>query len=212
MTGDGRLVVGLARQQLVRADHNAYDDLYVMKRRRDGSPGSYELVSRKAGGGEALDTGCGEPYTTSHDGRYVVGQCQDGEVLDPPLPDKSAYLVLFDRKRGTHTLINPSTDELSGVSSVAVSDDGRSVFFGSMSYGYLGVPTEVGPDVYYWTRGGGLTMVSVGDDVTYRWATGWIDITGDGRQVLFESDSALVPGDNARGATDTDVYVVRIGG
>ena len=93
-------------------------------------------------------------------------------MLDPPLPDKSAYLVLFDRKRGTHTLLNPSTDELSDVSSVAVSDDGRSVFFGSMSYGYLGVPTEVGPDVYYWRRGSGLTMVSVGDDVTYRWADG----------------------------------------
>jgi hypothetical protein len=30
--------------------------------------------------------------------------------------------------------------------------------------------------------------------------------------VLFDSDSALVEGDNTRGVLDPDVYVVRIGG
>jgi hypothetical protein len=210
ISGDGETIVGLARRQLDRADHNAFDDIYLLHRRSDGSPGRIELVSRKAGGG-GLDLNCEVPLTISHDGRYVVGSCRDGEVLDPPVPDKATHLVLFDRKRGTHTLINPSADEHSAVETVAVSDDGRSVFFGSSSYLYAGAPVEVGPDVYYWRRGEGLTMVSVGDDSTYRWAHGWVDITGDGKQVLFESDSPLVPGDNTRGVLDSDVYVVRMG-
>ena len=149
----------------------------------------------------------GSRTTVSHDGRYVVGPCRDGEVFDPPLPDKSAYLVLFDRTRGTPHPPQPERRRLSDVSSVAVSDDGRSVLFGSLTSGYLGgTAPRSGPTSTYWRRGSGLTMVSVGDDVMYRRGrrAGSTSPATAGR-CLFESDSALVPGDNARGATDTDV-------
>ena len=210
ISGDGRFVVGLSPKGLVKADRNSLADVYLLHRRRDGSPGRYELVSQRAAGG-GLELGCDAgPIDVSHDGRYVVGSCRDGDLFDPPIPDKSSHLTLFDRKTGRHTLLNPTDADPSGVTSAAVSNDGRTVFYGSSSTGYGGTTPEVGPDVYVWRRGEGITLVSAGDDVAYRWWGQFVDLTGDGRLGLFESDSELAP-DATPGFFDQNVYTVRLG-
>jgi hypothetical protein len=210
ISGDGRFVVGLSPKGLVRADRNHLADVYVLHRRRDGSPGRHELVSQRAGGG-GLQLGCDAgPVDVSHDGRYVVGSCRDGDLFDPPIPDKSSHLALFDRRSGRHTLLNPTSVDPSGVRTAAVSDDGRTVLYGSSSSGYGGTPLETGPDVYVWRRGAGITLISAGDDVAYRWWGSFVDLTGDGRLGLFESDSELAP-DATPGFFDSNAYTVRLG-
>lgn len=212
ISGDGRYVVSWANGRLATVDHNIYDDLYVLHRHRDGGPGRYELLSQRAGGG-GLDLNCDDgPLDISYDGRYVVGSCRDGELFDPPIPDKHSHLTLFDRKTGRHTLLNSTTSEHSYADAAAVSDDGRTVLFGSGSgTGFGGTTPEVGPDLYVWRRGVGITLVTVGNDSVYQWRGFRLDLTGDGRTAIFESDSSLVPGDNDRGNLDPDVYTVRIG-
>jgi hypothetical protein len=211
ISGDGRYVVAHSPKRLVDADHNRYSDLYVLHRRRDGSPGRHELVSQRAGGG-GLDLGCDAgPIDVSHDGRYVVGSCRDGEMFDPPIADKSSHLTLFDRRSGRHTLLNPTDLGYSYVNTAAVSDDGRTVFYGSSNGGYGETPLEEGPNVYLWRRGQGITLVSVGNDAAYRWWGLYVDLTGDGRLGLFESDSELAP-DATPGFLDSNVYIVRMGG
>ena len=84
------------------------------------------------------------------------------------------------------------------------------MFYGSSSTGYGGTTPEVGPDVYVWRRGEGITLVSAGDDVAYRWWGQFVDLTGDGRLGLFESDSELAP-DATPGFFDSNAYTVRLG-
>ena len=52
--------------------------------------------------------------------------------------------------------------------------------------------------------------MSAGDDVAYRWWGQFVDLTGDGRLGLFESDSELAP-DATPGFFDQNVYTVRLG-
>jgi hypothetical protein len=207
ISGDGRYVVALSGARLADDDHNGLNDLYVLHRREGGGPGRFELLSQRAGGG-GLELGCDAgPIDVSHDGRYVVGSCRDGGLFEPPIADKTTHLVLFDRKRDRRTLLNPSSLESSAAASAAVSDDGRTVAFGSYDGIYEGTPVEEGADVFVWRRGQGVALVSVGEDSAYRWWGGYVDLTGPGDEVLFQSDSELVP-DQDPDFFSSNVFVV----
>ncbi|MEO6512066.1 MAG: hypothetical protein ABIO16_13795, partial [Nocardioides sp.] len=211
ISGDGRYVVALSPRRQVRADRNIYTDLYRIDRARGKGVGRVELLSRGADG-KGLTLGCDiGPLDVSHDGRYVVASCRDGRLFDPPIPHKHSHLTLFDTRTDRHTLLNPNDLEDSYASAAAVSDDGRTVFFGSSEGPFAGTPPEVGPDVYRWRRRQGVTLVSVGNDSVYRWWGYQLDLSADGDTAVFESDSPLVPGDNERGVLDPDVYTVRLG-
>ena len=179
ISADASVVAFVDFRAWVDGDDNGHSDAYLLLR----TQGRYRLVTHQAGGGP-LQRGCDGVEDVSADGRFVLVSCQDGAMASPAVPDAVSLLYLIDTKRGTTTLINPSTAEYPKAMAAAVSDDGRTVAFAGPIGSYGGLPGD-DDAVYVWRRGHGLSNLTPGiDDSWTDWA---LDLSADGRLVVFTS-------------------------
>ncbi|HEX5923880.1 MAG TPA: hypothetical protein VFY45_08610 [Baekduia sp.] len=90
----------------------------------------------------------------------------------------------------------------------AVSDDGSRVFF-ETAQSLTADDTDGGyPDVYAWTAGEGLSLVSPPGREPY--GASYLDSSADGTQVYFNTTQTILPGDTDPNAND--VYLAILGG
>ena len=97
------------------------------------------------------------------------------------------------------------------MSAVSVSDDGRSVLFGSSTSSFAGTPEDMGSNVYLWRRGAGITLVTPGDGgapAGGRRPTSSSPPTGARGSSI--SDSLEISDADAPGP-ESEAYVVRFG-
>ena len=206
LSGDGSLLTVLT----VRDPDTAMWEISSLRRGAGMGQGRWEVTSRRADGSRIRARCDPVEIDVSHDGRYVVGSCSDGAMASPAVADKNLHLWLIDRKRRTNTLLNPSTWEDSSVSAVSVSDDGRSVLFGSSTSSFAGTPEDMGSNVYLWRRGAGITLVTPGAEALQWWPPTDVELTADGREGVFISDNLEISDDDAPGP-ESEAYVVRFG-
>jgi dipeptidyl aminopeptidase/acylaminoacyl peptidase len=179
---------------LVRADTNGYEDIFV----RDRRTGTTRLVSVPTKG-EWWST---QP-SISGDGRYVVFTTRAEE----PTPDSQGTLDVFVRDRLTGMTKPVSVIGNQDSCAPVISDDGRYVAFVSSETTLVPGDTNGSLDVFVCDRVTG-TLVRASVSTTGSQGAGYsadVTISGHGRHVAFYSTAEdLVPRDTNR---QPDVFV-----
>ena len=163
--------------------------------------GQVHLHDRTTGTTEVLPIGAGNRFDLSDDGRLLafgtVAALVDGD--DNGRDDQH----LLDRATGAVTLVSPATDGTSpvqGVHAGTLSSCGALSAFSSTSPDLVAGDTDGRRDVFLRdARSGAVRRVSVearSGTQSDADASPDVDVSGDGRWVLFSSDATnLVPGD-----------------
>lgn len=145
----------------------------------------------------------------SADGRFVAFQ-SDATNLVADDTNGTGDIFVHDRQTGTTTRVSVALDgaqAIGGFSPPAISDDGRSIAFGSGSANLVPDDTNDEGDVFVKDRlTGMIRRVSLGADGTQANDSSWgLDLDGSGRVVAFTSAASnLVPNDTNR---VNDVFV-----
>ncbi|MBL0748835.1 hypothetical protein [Nocardioides baculatus] len=188
ISGDGRVVAVVTTEVLASRDSGTLPDVYVLSRGR-GLRGTWSMPLTQ-GTGLPTDTGCGwTGLSISGTGRYVTGACADGGIAATPITDKLVHLWWADRRTGDVRLVNRTDDGNSEIDVAQVSDDGRRVFFGGDERAYARAAGERRAPyrgIFVWQRGDGARSLTPGDAW---WDDYGFDASGDGRTVVFASDS-----------------------
>lgn len=208
ITPDGQNVLLYSAGPNLRADDtNGSRDTFVWNR----TTGMFDRVSLSSGGAQLTD---GDSYggDISPDGRYVVFESSSSQVT---AGDTNGVSDLYwkDRSTGEVRLVSASSTGVRGderSQKRSISDDGRWVAFDSLASNLTSDP-HPGPGLAYQVY---LKDMETGAIVSISQATGpgtsvinaqRPEISGDGRYIVFESDSALVASDT-NGLVDVYLY------
>jgi WD40 repeat protein len=204
ISSDGRYVAfESSATNLVAGDTNGLPDVFV----RDRVAGTTERVNLDSLGNQA--NGSTFTPTISRDGRFVVFPSRASN-LDPNDTDGNTDIYLHDRTNGATTLVSVNSAGVKGdLESLhpALSDDGRFVAFASYADNLVPNDSNFALDVFVRDLVAGTTSCASVDSSgrlssQSGLATVLVDLSGDGRFVLFDSpDSDLVAGD-ANGEND----------
>ena len=188
ISADGSVAAVVTTEVLASRDSGTLPDVYVLSRGR-GLRGTWSMPLTQDAG-LPTDTGCGwTGLSVSGTGRYVTGACSDGGVAASPIADKPVHLWWTDRRSGDVRLVNRTQDSDSEIDVAQVSDDGQRVFFGGDERAYARAATERRAPyqgIFVWQRGEGVRSLTPGDAW---WDNYGFDASGDGRTVVFASDS-----------------------
>lgn len=160
VSADGRYVVfATASNNLVGNDSGGYGDVYLA----DRQDGKLTRISRRADGGEP--NGHSSEAAISADGRWIAYVSQATDIVDAEAQPRSVFL--FDRDSGLTRLLTPrvasaGTDPYARIEGLALSGNGGVVVFAASSR-LLAQDDDDFDDVYAWTSGGGLQLVSTGN-------------------------------------------------
>jgi len=211
LSADGRFAAFGAYDPFVPEDTNGLADVYV----RDRLLGTTERVSVATGGGQGSG---GSPLLTSSDvaaisadGRFVLFYTSFDNLV-PDDTNDTYDLFVRDRLNGTTERVSVGDDGGEDPSSTffgALSADGRYVVFSTFT-ALVPDDTNNQSDVFVRDRLLQRTeRVSVRSDGAesdaFSGEVGSLDISDDGRFVLFSSNGALVPADT--GFLTADLYV-----
>src|SRR5688572_1201622 len=192
ISGNGRYVVFHTYASLVPEDTQGARDVYVT----DLVSGGFELISKNAlgevGTNHSLD-----PHI-SFDGRYVAFY----SLADNLVPgDANANFDVFMRDRVGSTIVLASTGSggqgNNRSDEASVSDDGRYVAFESLASNLVPGDTNNRLDIFVRDLTGSTTIRASVDTAGVQ-GTGHSTrphISGNGRYVVFQSDSRLAPTD-----------------
>jgi Tol biopolymer transport system component len=210
ISADGRFVAfASVSSNLVADDTNGFQDIFV----RDRRSGTTERVSVSSAGVQADKSsgpGFGTGIAISADGRYVAFASGATNLV---AEDTNGLTDVFvhDRATGQTERVSIGSggqgNERSGITSIALSADGRFVAFDSLTSNLVEGKAHSGVEVFVRDRSTGQTeRVSVsGTGALADNESAWPAISADGRFVAFMSfASNLIEGDtNAR----PDVFV-----
>lgn len=198
LSADGRFVVFFTRAQLVTADTDSRDDIYI----RDRQTGTTERLS-VATGGTALG---GMTPAISADGRYVAFSSLG--VGDPADTNNQRDIYVRDRQAGTTTWASQPPAGLSNTNIArncvfpSLSADGRYVAY--QGFGITERPDQASifvQDIYVRDRQVGVTIeASIGVAGDARGDSQFPVLSPDGQQVIFESEGV--------GFTESDVQAL----
>jgi hypothetical protein len=204
ITPDGRYVVFFsAADNLVTGDTNTSQDTFV----HDRQTGVTERVSVDSNGGE-VDSHAGG-NTISDDGRYVAFQTR-ANGLAPGDTQSDGDTFVHDRQTGDTEIVSVDSSGNHGdgesVSLPVISGDGRYVTFTSTSTNLVADDLNGEYDVFVHDRQTGMTeRVSVDSNGAEGDSSAFVSsISSDGRYVIFDTRSQLVPNDSE---DYTDVYL-----
>ncbi|MCC6409870.1 MAG: PD40 domain-containing protein [Planctomycetes bacterium] len=202
LTPDARfLVMSVRSPNLIVGDTNSTWDIYV----RDRQNGAIERISIGTGG--AQGNGPARDADISDDGRFVAF-ASDASNLHPGDANGMSDIFLRDRQLGTTTLVSRTSGGTVGSSwslNPAISADGRWVAFLSRANDLVANDTNVSDDVFVFdAQTSSIERVSVSSaGVEANQLSFNLDISGDGRFVVFDSQAYnLVPGDQLGGHLD----------
>ncbi|WP_440085060.1 S8 family serine peptidase [Streptosporangium sp. LJ11] len=193
ISADGRFVAFESQAtDLVPGDTNGHGDVFV----RDRQTGKTELIP-------APDAREASSPSISADGRMVVFTASGGL--------EGYQIYVHDRQTGTRRLASAASDgSMANDWSFApsLSDDGQTVAFYTYATNLAGGDTNGRTDVYVRDlKAGTTTRVSAGPkDVEGDGSAGIPSISGDGRYVAFESNSANLVGDDTNRKSDIFVH------
>jgi len=148
---------------------------------------------------------------SSSDGRYVLFATTS--QLVPADTDESADVYRYDATTDSYTEISAGADGTgNGPFAVQLPPEGRTPDLGQAAVFTTSEPLLPGDrneeeDVYEWTEGGGLGLVSGG---TPGFAAEYLSGTPDARTILFRTQATLLPRDRDGG--ELDIYAARVGG
>jgi len=185
----------------------------------EGSESGTNLYVADGGGLHFVAPDLPRPVFVSGDGRYAV--FATAAALDPGDTDSSVDVYRYDADSGKSTLISAGTGgsgngafdaklptapaALPPPPSPAFDGDRRVVF--STAEPLLPQDRNDKEDVYEWTEGGGLNLISGGVPGL---PGEFVAATPDGGTILFRTSATLLPRDRDGG--DLDIYAARIGG
>ena len=190
ISGDGRYVAFSSyASNLVDGDTNGMVDIFV----HDRQTGATTRVSVDSGGAQANDNSSSFHVAISWDGRYVAFQ-SDASNLVAGDTNGTGDVFVHDRQTGLTTRVSVAsggTEANASSSGPDLSDDGRYVAFSSSATNLVSGDTNSKADVFvHDLQTGATTRVSVDSTgVEANMGGGSAEISGDGRYVMFSSDS-----------------------
>jgi Tol biopolymer transport system component len=203
ISADGRYAYFVTAEPLVAADQDSANDIYA----RDTQTGNTYLVSQ----GEC--TGCGNGGAVPiFDGASSAGTrvfFSSDEKLTGTDVDTVTDVYARDLPNGPTTLISGGSGG-SGqktASFAAASASGTHVFF-TTAEGLDGSDADGANDVYEWTEGSGLSLVTSASCSSLCGAT-FEAVSADSTEVLFSTAEKLVPADQDE---NVDIYRQNVGG
>lgn len=202
LTPDARfLVMSVRSPNLIVGDTNSTWDIYV----RDRQDGAIERVSIATDGTQG--DGPARDADISDDGRFVAF-ASEASNLHPGDGNGMSDVFLRDRQLGTTTLVSRTSGGTVGNSwalNPAISADGRWIAFLGRASDLVANDTNVSDDVFVFdAQTSTMERVSVSSTgVEANSLSSNLDISGDGRFVVFDSQAwNLVPGDQLGGKID----------
>lgn len=193
VSGDGRYVVFAgAATNLSPLDGDAGRDVY----RKDLETGAVELISVATGGAKANAPVAGDPDISYDGSRVAFGTGAATNLAGPDANAAGSDVVVRDVVAGTTTLaaVNPAGTQADGTTErPSISADGRVVAFEAPAGTTNLAPNDTGGanDVYVRDLVAGTTTAA--SDPTVPTGSGFPDISGDGRHVVFESGHKYDP-------------------
>lgn len=191
ISGDGRYVVFASAATNLGPDADADEDVF----RKDLATGAVALVSVSSAGVAANGAVFGDP-DVSYDGSRVSFGSGAATNLVPDDANGSSDVVLRDLAAGTTTLAARSAagDQANGTTErSSISADGRAVAFEAPAGTTNLVPGDTGAanDVVVRDLTAGTTRAA--SDPAQTTGSGFPDLSGDGRLVVFETGHAYDP-------------------
>ena len=208
ISADGQFVAFVSKDQLLPADRNVLDDIYVLDRRTE----TVTLETVAADGGPSNGSS-GHPQL-SGDGQYLAFESVASNLVASRDSNDVHDIFVRDRAAGTTTRVSRGRagDEVNGKSvSPAFSADGRFVAFVASATNLVAEPDANGilDDVYLVSlKSGETTRVSV-DTSGRAFPTGFAPrISADGRLVVFTASARVQrPADDRTVKTQNIVYL-----
>lgn len=201
ISGDGRFVVfASTATNLTPADTDPARDVY----RKDMVTGEVALVSVSSSGEKANAAVGGDP-SVSYDGTRVAFTSGQATNLFPGDGNNASDVVVRDLAAGTTTLaaVNGAGQQANGTTErPSISADGNVVTFEAVADANNLLPGDAGGfnDVVVRNLAAGTTAGA--SDPAAPAGSGFPDISGDGRFVVFETDHVYDPANDANGAKD----------
>lgn len=182
---------------------------------RDLDSGTTSLVSAGSGGVRG-NQDSGSPVIST-DGRFVAFRSAASD-LDPEDTNEKADIFLKDTRLGTIQRVSVSASGKYGndeSSRPAISADGRVVAFRSAADNLVPGDTNGKPDVFVKEmQSGTITLVSagaVGGPANGGSGDSVVEISGDGRWVVFESEASNLVPDDTNGKRDIFLKDIQTG-
>ncbi len=175
--------------------------------RKDLQTGAVALVSVNSAGQQANTAVGGDPDVSYDGGRVAFTSGAATNLVAPDANGVSSDVVVRDLAAGTTTLVavNAAGAQANGITErPAISADGRVVAFEAPTGTFNLLPGDAdggGNDIVVRNLAAGTTAGA--SDPTAAAGSGFPDISGDGRYVVFETDQ---PYDAANDAAGKDVY------
>ena len=204
ISADGRYVVfAAAATNLTPSDTDAGKDVY----RKDMTTGAVTLVSVSSAGVKANAAVAGDPDVSADGSRVSFGTGDATNLFGADANAAGSDIVVRDITAGTTVLaaVNPAGVQANGTTErSAISADGRSVVMEAPAGTTNLAATDTGAanDAYVRNLAAGTTTPA--SDPAQMTGSGFPDISGDGRYVVFETGFAYDPVNDAGG--NNDVY------
>lgn len=205
LSSNGNIIAFSSRaSNLVSGDTNNTYDIFVFNRTTKQT----ELISKGLDGQPA--NSWSRTPSISADGRYVAYITTATNIMgDVPCPStdpKCANIIVYDRTTGTNALANRNTlglrvgvspEAVDGAIGPVISANGQFVVFRSASRIISSLDANNAPDVIVRDLKANVTKLASVDNSGHTGSdrSNEYSISGDGRYVVFSSDSALVPED-----------------
>ena len=214
ISADGRYVAFVSdATNLIPDDTNNAEDVFV----KDRQTGATTRVSVASLTGAEANNGSGAA-AISGDGRYVAFY-SDASNLVSGDTNGVGDIFVHDRQTGltTRVSVDSSGNEANGENSdryMAISGDGRYVAFSSEATNLINGDTNNGGDIFVHDRQTGQTRrVSVASNgAEANGNSSAVDISDDGRCVVFSSSATNLVAGDTNGKRDTFVYDLQTGG
>ena len=210
ISSDGRFVAFASlASNLVTGDTNGTEDVFV----RDRQTGATSRVSVGTGGTEANDASYA--LSISGDGRYV-GFESDATNLVAGDTNNAVDTFLHDRQTGASSRVSVTSAGAQAVEdsySLAVSDDGSFVAFGSLAANLAMDDTNGIEDAFLRDRQTDTTTrlsVATGGAQANNGSFD-VSVSGDGRYVAYDSDASNLAGGDTNGGQDVFVRDRQVG-
>jgi hypothetical protein len=210
ISGDGRYVVFESpATNLVSGDINGQADIFI----HDLQTTTTELINFKSDGSPGVG-GAGWPEI-SYDGRYTI--FNSDEALVPTDTNNQYDIYIRDRQLDTTELVSIGDDESVGDNYTVyagISSDARYVVFSSNATNLVAGDTNGVVDVFVRDRQLGTTeIVSISDAEVLGngGASSGLDISDDGRYVVFSSNATNLVAGDTNGVVDVFVRDRQLG-
>jgi Tol biopolymer transport system component len=207
VSADGRLVAFVSSAQLLPADRNSVDDIYVL----DRPAGTLTLETQAAGG--AVADGSSLNPQLSGDGRFLAFESSATNLTGSPDPNEAQDIFLRDRRTGTTRRVSVSHEggDANGPShSTAISSDGTVVAFVSHATNLVQGEDDngVASDVYLLSVSRGQ-LIRAGVDTANRQyeSSSAPRLSADGRLVVFSAVEHRAPRSRPASALVRAIYL-----